>query len=254
MKITEYLQPIDSLVFRNNVLNLLVTEEDGQSDFNFKIFEKRIFEQYNPCYTYTKISIENVKLIQYFEQHGYEFIEVQIQSKKKIGYNELKDTEYYFKEVDNSDELQAAKQIAMTTFTDDRIYVDPYIPNMASGERYVRYVENSHNSRDECLLCLKSNVSNEVVAFKTHKYVNDKEVLFLLGGVRSDLKNCGIGPLSSWHELNYLYGKGYSYGITNISARNYAVFNLEIGKMNFKVKQVFIVLRKLNKELFQQND
>jgi len=76
-------------------------------------------------------------------------------------------------------------------------------------------------------------------------YVSSTEALFLLGGVRADLKNVGVGPVSEYFEFNELIRKGIKTGITHISAANYPIVNLEIGKIGFRVLATFAVLRKL---------
>jgi hypothetical protein len=45
--------------------------------------------------------------------------------------------------------------------------------------------------------------------------------------------------------MNELIRKGIKRGTTHISAANYPVFNLEIGKLGFTVLSSFAVLRKV---------
>ena len=63
--------------------------------------------------------------------------------------------------------------------------------------------------------------------------------------MHAELKNAGLGLISEYFEFNTLIGKGIQRGITHISASNYPIFNLEIGRVGFRVLGTFAVMRKV---------
>jgi hypothetical protein len=106
-------------------------------------------------------------------------------------------------------------------------------------------VRQSFELPDERVYRLVNPATRQTVAFKTHKIVNRDEALMLLGGVHTDYKNAGVAPINAYHEFNELMKNGVKRFTTHVSARNYGVMNLEIGGFQYRIKQTFIVLRKI---------
>jgi ribosomal protein S18 acetylase RimI-like enzyme len=80
---------------------------------------------------------------------------------------------------------------------------------------------------------------------RTHRHLGNGEALMLLGGVHPDYKGAGIAPLMSFHEYNELLRQGIRRITTHVSARNYAILNLEMSALRYRVVQTFVVLRKV---------
>ena len=112
-------------------------------------------------------------------------------------------------------------------------------------ERYQAYVRQSFLRPDERVYRLVNPATGQTVAFKTHRIVSSEEALMLLGGVHVDYKNVGVAPINAYHEFNELMRNGVKRFTTHVSARNYGVMNLEISGFQYRIKQTFIVLRKL---------
>jgi hypothetical protein len=136
-------------------------------------------------------------------------------------------------------------EIAATTFEHDRFSIDPLVGRDLSGERYRRYVQRSFSAPDEAVYRLRDPAAGNTVAFKTHRYLPGGEVTLLLGGVHPRCKGLGLGVINDLCELNELHAKGFKRGTTRISAANYPVFNVEIGKLGFRVRTTYAVLRKV---------
>lgn len=233
---------IDSRVFGRNVLAI----EDFDPNGDFAAFERQYVEDFHPVYVSCKIPLERIADTHMLERNGFNLIECQIRSfirlRKPYDVSPFK---YDFLPVTREEELGEVLEIAASTFTHDRFKMDLKLPPETSGRRYKEYVRSSFRAPNEAVYRLVDPATGRVVAFKTHRYQSDTEVLFLLGGVHPDLKNVGIGLINEYFEFNELIRKGIKSGITHISAGNYPVFNLEIADLGFRVLQVHAVMRKL---------
>ena len=151
-----------------------------------------------------------------------------------------------FELVTTEDQLREVLEIAGNTFTDDRFLVDPKLPDAqkVSAARYQAYVRSSFLRPDERVYRLV-NAAGQTVAFKTHRIVAPDEALMLLGGVRADYKAAGLAAINAYYDFNELMKNGVKRFTTHVSARNYGVMNLEISGFQYRIKQTFIVLRKI---------
>jgi hypothetical protein len=233
---------VDSYVFGRNVLS--IRDFDPESDF--AAFERDYLDRYDPAYVSCKIPMERVDDVHRLEDAGFHLMECQIRARIKL--RKPYDTmafPYDFERVTREKDLDEVLAIAGTTFEHDRFRNDSRIAPHLAGLRYQEYVRKSFRSSNEAVYRLIDRKSGSTVAFKTHLYVSEREVLFLLGGVREDLKNLGLGMINEYFEFNELIGKGVTSGVTHISAANYPIFNLELCQLGFRVTTTFAVMRKL---------
>lgn len=234
--------PIDSEVLGGNVL--AIDEFDAAEDF--ARFENAYVEAHRPVYVSCKVPLGRIADVHRLEQHGFSLIECQIRSRINLKDPfQIPAFPYAFAKVNTEAELEPVLAIAATAFEHDRFSVDPLLPRQASGERYRRYVARSYASPDEAVYRLYDPEGGATVAFKTHRYLPGGEVLLLLGGVHPDYGRLGLGVVNTYAELGELRRLGMSSGYTHISAANYQVFNLEIGRLGFRVVTTFAVMRKV---------
>jgi hypothetical protein len=238
---TELLE-VDSRVLGRNVL--AIHEFDPAADF--PTFERNYIAAHNPAYVSCKVPLERVTDAHVLESAGFRLIECQIRSSIKLRKPyDVSRFCYNFVRVTEEKDLQDVLDIAGSTFVQDRFTIDPALDLQVSGARYREYVMRSFHSPKEAVYRLIEPGSGRTMAFKTHRYVTDTEVLFLLGGVHPDFKNMGLGLINEYFEFNELIRKGIRRGTTHISACNYPVFNLEIGNVGFRVLATFAVMRKI---------
>jgi hypothetical protein len=234
--------PIDSAALGRTVVEIA----DLELSDDFKAAEKDYVARHKPAYVSCRLPIEEVGTIHQLEQRGFQFVETVL--RLSLNLKKSYDTSpfpYAFERVENEGMLQPVLEIAEATFVDDRFTIDPQIPAGVSGERYKRYVAKSFAAADERLYRLLNVHTSEVVAFKTHRLLSPQEGLFLLGGVKPEYKRTAIPVINEYFELNLLREQGIERMQTHISARNYAVMNLEIKGLGFRVESSFVVLRKL---------
>lgn len=234
---------LDSQVMKQAVLSLDELSESA----NFAADERAYIAKYNPIYSFCKIPIEELSLINYMESNGFQLVEIQLRLSRKVAKRyDIPRTQYIFEEVTSESVLKEVLDIAATTFTIDRIYNDPIFPDAErkASERYIAYVKNSFEVENERVFRMFDTTTEETVAFKTHRLLPDNQALCLLGGIRQDLLRTGLAPLNVQYEHNQFFKQGIKRFTTHVSARNYGIMNLEIGGFRFRVQQTFAVLRK----------
>jgi hypothetical protein len=241
MQITKH--EIDSQVLGRAILAL-----SGPYDADFARIEHDYVQAHQPLYVVYKAPIEDITTIQHLEEHGFRFVETQLRLTFRLRRHfDTGRTPYVFERVTTEDQLCEVLEIAARTFTDDRFLIDPKLGDaqQVSSARYQAYVRQSFLRPDERLYRLVNPTTDQTIAFKTHRIVTPEEALMLLGGVHVDYKNAGVAPINAYHEFNELMRNGVKRFTTHVSARNYAVMNLEIGGFQYRIKQTFIVLRKI---------
>ena len=216
-------------------------------DKDFAEFENMYIKQHNPYYVSCKVYIHELDKIHLLESNGFQFIENQLKLKKTIKkHNTIVDSlPYSYKKVTSVDNLALVKSIAKNTFVADRFSNDKYLDSSLSGLRYMRFVEDSFNKKDENLYALFNTITDEVVAFGSHKIVSDKEALILLGGVKNDLKSAGIGAIHDYFALNELFALGIKKVFTHISMRNKPVLHLQVNKLGYSIADSYLIFRKV---------
>lgn len=241
MQITKH--EIDSQVLGRAVLEL-----SGPLDADLARIESDYVRAHQPLYVMYKAPIEDIATIQRLEDHGFRFVETQLRLTFRLRRHfDTGKTPYVFERVTTEDQLRDVLDIAAHTFTDDRFLVDPQLPDaqQISSARYQAYVRQSFVRPDERLYRLVNPATARTVAFKTHRIVSPEEALMLLGGVHADYKSAGIAPINAYHEFNELMRNGVKHFTTHVSARNYAVINLEVSGFQYRLQKTFIVLRKV---------
>lgn len=234
---------IDSDVLGRSILQLSGPYDDG-----FTPLEEAYVREHNPLYVVYKAPIEDVASIQALEDHGFRFVETQLRLTFRLRKHfDTGKTPYVFERVTTEEQLNEVLEIAGNTFTDDRFLVDPKLVDAQkiSSARYTAYVRNSFVRSDERVYRLANPATGQTVAFKTHRLVGSDEALMLLGGVRADYKAAGLAAINAYYDFNELMRNGVKRFTTHVSARNYGVMNLEISGFQYRIKQTFIVLRKL---------
>jgi hypothetical protein len=232
----------------SQVLGRAILELRGPHDADFARIERDYVQAYQPLYVVYKAPVEDIATIQHLEDHGFRLVETQLRlTFRPRRHFDTGRAPYVFERVTTEDQLREVLDIAAHTFTDDRFLVDPELRDaqQISSARYQAYVRQSFLRQDERVYRLVNPTTGRTVGFNTYRIVNPEEVLGLLGGVHADYKNAGIAVISAYHLLNELMQSGVKRFTTHVSARNYAVMNLEIGGLQYRIRQTFIVLRKI---------
>lgn len=238
------LNEIDSRVLGRPVLDLLDPEE--HDDIGAE--ERAYVSRYQPAYVLCRVRIEDLALIHRLEDAGFRYIETQLRLTFSLKRPfDVADGPYRFERVVGEEALEEVLAIVRETFTDDRWLIDPWFADKRglSGKRYEAYVRQSFERPDERVYRLLEHQSGRTLAMRTHRHLGNGEALMLLGGVHPDYKGAGLAPLTSFHEYNELLRQDITRLATHVSARNYAILNLEMSALKYRVAQTFAVLRKV---------
>ncbi|HSY49339.1 MAG TPA: hypothetical protein VLC46_11050 [Thermoanaerobaculia bacterium] len=238
------LNEVDSRVLARPVLDLL----DLTSEDDIAAAEKAYVDRYHPAYVLCKVQIEDLTLIHQMEEAGFRFVETQLRLTFRLSKPfDVPEGPYLFERVVRRDALEDVLAIVRETFTDDRWLIDPWFTDARglSGKRYEAYVRQSFERPDERVYRLLERQSGRTLAMRTHRHLGNGGALMLLGGVHPDYKCAGLAPLMSFHEYNELLRQGITQITTHVSARNYAILNLEMSALKYRVVQTFVVLRKV---------
>jgi hypothetical protein len=235
---------VDTKVMNRAVLDI----QSFDSEQNFKSFEATYVHEFDPRYVTCKIQMSKMEDALKLQEFGFRFIECQIQSRFLFSEPCIVDDENFtYTQVLTKEDLESVISIARVAITEDRFSKDFELESSLSASRYELYLRDSfENSTDEIWL-LKSKKSGEPIFFRSHRKLENKEVLLLLGGTATKYLNLGIGIVAWNFTVNQMLKSEVKGATTNISASNIAVFNLEINHIGFKVRNTFAVLRKLYK-------
>lgn len=235
---------IESLVLGKAVLEI----RDFKSEDDLAGEESRFRQEHDPLYAICKVPVEDLAAVHRLEDHGFRFLETQLKLALKMKTYDTSKYPYSYLPV-GAEDLEKILEIAATIFSDDRFSVDPFIKQRfagkAAGERYRRYVTKSFEASDECVYKLVNNTTHEIVGFGTHRHTSEDEAVILIGGIVSNYQNAGLGPISDFLAINTLRGEGVKRAYTHVSARNYAIMNLEIAGLGFRTVNSHVVLRKV---------
>jgi hypothetical protein len=235
---------IESLVLGRAVLEI----RGFQTGDDFPKEEKWFRQEHDPLYAVCKVPVEDLGTIHQLEDNGFRFIETQLKLSLKMKSYDASKYPYSYVPVERGD-LETVLGIAATIFSDDRFSVDPFLKERfagkAAGERYRRYVMKSFEAPEECVYKMVNDATKEIVGFGTHRHTTQDEAVIFIGGIVSSYQRAGLGPISDYLAINNLRREGVKKAYTHVSARNYAIMNLEIAGLGFKVVDSHVVLRKV---------
>lgn len=229
MNWSRYLDEIDSSILGLEVYSLPETALENFADLKKKIRES------SSIIVLTKVEVGNIRMIRRLEEFGFRFSEVQIKAKRRISKSlQPPDFPYVYERISSTTELHKIIELATTTITHDRWTTDPEKSKKQSALRYRTYLEKSLSETLEEVWVLRSRVTSEIVAFRSHMLTGPTEATLLLGGVRHDLKGLGLGPVSWAYCEHQLAQSGIKNVTTHFSSANLAIINLELGSLGFR--------------------
>lgn len=239
------LEELDSQAFGRNVIKIAYPEE--AADFN--AFElEHIFSQ-SPYYVYVKIPAESLNIIHHFEDHGFRFVEFQLEMTKRLPAKKydtsMFDSIFRLEEMRPSDNIEPILKLADEIFNIDRIFLDPKLDVSLARKRYRLYITKSWQSPYERLIRCLDLRDNSLIGFHTHMKQEPDSMLHFLGGVAASHKGSGATIGFERMLFNQWIEEGVKKVVTHISLSNYKIMEAEYKAFDFKAKQSYAVLRKI---------
>ncbi len=195
-------------------------------------------------YIVTKLPADAIATVHAAERAGFRYVETQLRMTLRLrtGFDVSK-YPYDYVRVASEEEFAEVAYMARTTIEHDRFSRDPILGSEVSGGRYERYLRNSFDSATDEIWSVRSRKTGQLLTFRSHRLVDETEVMLLVGGVHPAYKDVGLGVVSSHFCFNALRAAGFTNAVTHISASNLPILNLEVGSLGFRVTDAFVVLR-----------
>jgi hypothetical protein len=232
----------------SELLGLAVYEIPSNEALNASLVKEDESNAARPCYVFSKVNVKDVERINFLEKIGYQFVESQIKSRVQIlapEFNERFENNYSYTLLTNPSDVEVIKNFSVNTLMIDRFSIDPEIPRASAEFRLRSLIDRSFSLQDEEIWILRYSKTAEIIAFRSHKRTTLDGCRLLLGSIHPDFLNLGIGKASWYFANKQLYLDGIKFADTAISSSNTGVFNLEIGELNFRVREVNIVMKKI---------
>ena len=239
-------EELDSQAFGRNVLRL----DEPEAGPGFAEFEAEYLAAWDPVYVYVKIPAEDLALSHHFEDQGFRFMEFQLRMSRRLPRRAF-DTSAFdgvleMRILGPGDDLEPVLNLADEIFTNDRIYLDPLLPDKSLAKRRYRlYIAKSWLAEDEEVLAFHDRRDGRLVSFHTSKYLGGRLVLTLLGGHAPAHQGSGLGRGCTLNYFNHWISKGIVRVHTHISLANYRGLESEYKGDDYKPEQSFAVLRKI---------
>ncbi|MDR1656429.1 MAG: hypothetical protein LBT47_02585 [Deltaproteobacteria bacterium] len=240
-----FLEELDSQAFGRNVLKI----NDPEEVADFENFEREHIMCRSPYYVYVKILAESLSLIHYFEEHGFRFVEYQLEMTKRLPTKKY-DTAMFgnifrLEDVGPMDDIEPILRLADEIFKSDRIFLDPEVDVSLARNRYRLYITKSWRSTKENLIMCSDLRDNSLIGFHTHLKQDSVSMLHFLGGVAPNHKGSGATIGFERMLFNRWIDEGIRKVTTHISLSNYKIMEAEYKAFDFKAKQSWAVLRKI---------
>jgi hypothetical protein len=211
----------------------------------FQAFEAEHVLPASPRLAIAKVPAGAIGSIRHLEDHGFRFAEFQLDLCHVLRRRpRTRPWPYRWVEVTSEADLEEVLRMAETIFTFDRYTTDQDIPTGISGARYRAYVKRSFEVPDERVYAMRSVDGGRAVSFATFRLTAPDEARVLLGGVASDMQNCGLGVIYDEVGLGTYWDLGVRTLHTAISGVNLPILNLEVAYLGFKAACAWVVLHK----------
>ena len=232
---------IDSQALGAPVLDLL----DVDPARDFAAFERDFLQSHAPAYVSAKIPLENLAVLHHLEACGFQMVECQFGTRIHLGKSyDPGPVPYGFEPVTTEARLAEVADIAATSIVHDRYNRDPAVPPHFGPERYRLYVRQAFVLPDQEVFRMFDPATGETLGVRTQRRINDREITFLLGAIRKDLIDSGLGLVLGYLHFNWLIERGVRVGHTAFSSINYPVFNID-ARLGFRIVSASAVVRKV---------
>jgi hypothetical protein len=244
--------PLDTKAFGFAVFNPMIVA--SESDVERIVAATKLRQN---AYGVAKIPVDRVDLVHKAEDLGLRFLEIQYETQLTLNRLNLlhsppaiasfEEDAYEYIRVDNEQTFNEVARICAESIVHDRVSLDPELGPEVSKRRYELYLKQSFLSNNEEIWCVKRKDNPEILTFRSHHNLGSGVARLLLGGVRHDLKELGLGGVSSRFCFKQLAQVGFKRAISSISAGNLPIVNLEVNFYGFRVRRAYSVLRAMTR-------
>ncbi len=232
----------DSKILGKTVVEVIF--KTGESP-NYTTTEEEIIKKYNPDYIQLNIQSSEISLVQYFEMHGFRFIDFRLVKVIKIDDNlPNHEDEFSINEISNEDEFEQLSRFAKGLTFDDRYSMDPLFDSEKAVRRNVEFVRWSLINQDEFLLSVSSKQGEKILGFFAGKQTSGNSVSQFFLMMDPELSH-EVKKKIQAKFYRYLLNKGINFVNLVTSANNRDELNLSVCQADFTILDTRVILRKL---------
>ncbi|WED22008.1 GNAT family N-acetyltransferase [Vibrio sp. JC009] len=191
-----------------------------------------------------RIPQSDLKAINFFENHGYQYIEASYRPfliLKDIAHLNTQE-KFLLKEANIGDSIRIA-EAAGAIFSFGRYHQDPNVEDKLANIRYYNWVMNAFDNECQSILKCVSTKTDDILAFFIVEYPEPSECFLSLVGLMPNYIGKRLSKFVWGALLAYLKDCGVKKISTSISSHNTLVFNLYIS-LGFTFPEPEITLHK----------
>lgn len=180
---------------------------------------------------------QNLKTVKIIERSGFYFVEANLEPQTNLKRNsvfkdflnnkdkfipkkyKLEELNVSYLDKNDPQKIDFIKEMAETSFSDDRFHVDFNCPEDIANKRFAYWIDDLYSDLNTLFLHL--NYLNNPIAFFCHKQQN-----LILAGFAQKYVNSGLGSFFWLSVLEQLFINGIYQAKTLISVNNISVLNL----------------------------
>lgn len=208
-------------------------------------------EKYDYCTI--KIPVGNLQLTHRMENHGYRYIENQLNISFKVdqldsvekSWNRDLSNFSYLPVKDNQQLDLILKEVSSGMFENDRFSLDPFWGRDVSSLRYVNWISQMYSQGDSQFYLLAKNSIE--VGFFSMKNLGPKKCSCPIAGIYNDHKSKGYFFMLALAWFRESRERGCKELITSISTNNKPIHSFLARYFSFKIDETWIVMRKVFK-------
>lgn len=184
------------------------------------------------------------EMIDFLQNRNYKYIEMSIVpfiDPLTANLDDISDEALESVRIANKNDFGKLKEIARTSFRNDRFHKDPNFNNVDADRRYVYWLENSINDGDQIYAIFSD---KEPAGFFTIK-IDERHKSAELGieCISPRFQGRRLGTIMNMVNLYNLKERGFIHFETQISVSNLSIFNLYVS-LGFKFKNQKICFHK----------
>jgi hypothetical protein len=229
----------------------IVFEKDDSIDDYLAANVEKSFQ-----YSIVKIPPDNLKLVHYFEDIGYKYIETQfnvcvatseLEKIDKKWERVLEDT--VCQQLRNEEELDIIlSNIREGMFDRDRVSLDEKLGKETSALRYNNWIMDLYRDANTKVYYLIKR--GEKVGFFIIREGTDKYIHSVIAGIFNNYKGQGLSVTLIYYYLKLATERKAKNVYTSFSSNNIGMLNTFTKTVSFKTLSIYYVLRKfINKQL-----
>lgn len=189
---------------------------------------------------YLRLAADDITGIQSAENAGFYFIESSIIPFLKLRNWNRENYKRFICPMEpvGENEINEVEEIAKSTFRGLRFNLDPHVGDARADARYLKWLRNAYDN-GESIQAIKHH--DRIAGFSLVRFEENHKAVFRLAGMRTDLKNAGLGMMLYASTTAFCDDRGVKHIDGGISMANCPVLNVMAG-LGYSFKDPTVVM------------